>query len=273
MVRPFAARLMGSPDLYRDPGRQPHRSINFVTCHDGFTLNDLVSYEQKHNLANGDENRDGLDINHSWNCGVEGPTTDVDVDRLRLRHIKSLFALLFVSQGTPMILMGDEVRRTQQGNSNAYCQDNEISWFKWELVEENADLLRFVREIIRFNRAHPSLNGDSFVSEVRRQDGSLRYLTWHGVRLNQPDWGDASRSLAFTLHDYPEDEDIHVVVSAYWEPLDFELPPLEDGKAWHRVVDTSLDSPSDIADEGDEPEISGEGYRAAPHSVVILVAR
>jgi isoamylase len=273
MVRSFAARLVGSPDLYHDPGRQPHRSINFVTCHDGFTLNDLVSYNEKHNLANGEENRDGLDANYSWNCGVEGPTSDPEIERLRLRQIKSLFAVLFVSQGTPMILMGDEVRRTQQGNNNAYCQDNEISWFDWSLVEQNADLLRFVKGIIRFNRAHPSLNSDCFVSEVRQRDGSLKYLSWHGIRLNQPDWGDASHSLAFTLHDYPEDQDLHVIVNAYWEPLEFELPALAAGGAWYRVVDTSLNSPADIAEEGDERPVRSAVYRAAPRSVVVLVAR
>jgi isoamylase len=273
MVRAFAARLVGSPDLYHDPGRQPHRSINFVTCHDGFTLNDLVSYNQKHNLANAEENRDGLDANYSWNCGVEGPTTDPEVERLRLRQIKNLIAVLFVSQGTPMILMGDEVRRTQGGNNNAYCQDNEISWLDWNLVEQNADLLRFVTQIIRFNRAHPSLNSDEFVSEVRQRDGSLKYLSWHGVRLNRPDWGDASHSLAFTVHDYPQDEDLHVIVNAYWKPLEFELPPLEAGLVWRRVVDTSLDSPADIADDGDEQPVRGAVYRAAPRSVVVLVAR
>ena len=273
MVRSLAARLVGSPDIYNGSDRQPHRSINFVTCHDGFTLNDLVSYDRKHNRANGEENRDGLDANFSWNCGIEGPTDDPAIERLRLRQMKNFFAVLFVSQGSPMILMGDEVRRTQMGNNNAYCQDNEISWFDWGQVEKNQGLFRFVQGIICFNRTHPSLNSDRFISEVRKPDGQLKYLSWHGVRLNRPDWGDASHSLAFTLHDYPDDVDIHVIINAYSEPLEFELPPLPAGAAWCRVVDSSLDSPADLADEGQEPPVSGFSYPAGPRSVVILIAR
>ena len=273
MVRSLAARLVGSPDLYADPDRQPHRSINFITCHDGFSLNDLVSYDKKHNMANGEENRDGHNANYSWNCGIEGPTDDPSIERLRLRQIKNSLAILFVSQGSPMILMGDEARHTQGGNNNAYCQDNEISWFNWNLVEKNVGLFRFVKKIIRFNQAHPSLNSDSFISEVRKPDGNLKYLAWHGVRLLQPDWGDASHSLAFTLHDYPGDVDIHVILNAYWKPLEFELPPLPAGVTWRRVVDTSLDSPADISDEGDEPPVTVSSYQTAFRSAVILIAR
>jgi glycogen operon protein len=273
MVRSLAARLVGSPDLYADPDRQPHRSINFITCHDGFSLNDLVSYDEKHNMANGEENRDGHNANYSWNCGIEGLTDNPAIERLRSRQIKNLLAVIFVSQGSPMILMGDEARHTQRGNNNTYCQDNEISWFNWDLVEKNVGLFRFVKKIIRFNQAHPSLNSDSFISEVRKPDGNLKYLAWHGVRLKQPDWGDASHSLAFTLHDYPGDVDIHVILNAYWKPLEFELPPLPAGVTWRRVVDTSLDSPADISDEGDEPPVTASSYRTASRSVVILVAR
>ncbi len=273
VVRPFAARLMGSPDLYTDPGRQPHRSINFVTCHDGFTLNDLVSYNEKHNPANGEDNRDGTDANYSWNCGVEGETDDAEIERLRLRQIKNLIAVLFLSQGTPMIQMGDEVRRTQLGNNNAYCQDNEISWFDWGLAEKNAGLLRFVRGMIRFHLAHPSLNAKIFVSEQRKPDGNPRYLTWHGVRLRQPDWSDNSHSLAFTLHDYPGDVDLHAIINAHWEPLDFELPPPPAGTTWRQAVDTALDSPADLPDAGCEPGVKVPRYQAAPRSVVVLIAR
>jgi isoamylase len=273
VVRQFAARLMGSPDLYADPGRQPHRSINFVTCHDGFTLNDLVSYNDKHNLANGEDNEDGLDANFSWNCGVEGPTDDPDVERLRLRQIKNFFAVLLVSQGTPMIQMGDEARRTQGGNNNAYCQDNEISWMDWNRVAENADLRRFVSRMIDFRRDRPSLNSEIYVSEQRHGNGVTKHLTWHGVKLDHPDWGDASHSLAFTLHDYPGDEDMHMIVNAYWEPLEFELPPLPGRRHWHRVVDTALASPADISDPGHEPRVVGSTYRAESHSVVILIAK
>ncbi len=272
MVRHFAARLVGSPDLYSDPGRQPHRSVNFVACHDGFTLNDLVSYNEKHNLANGYDNRDGLDVNHSWNCGVEGPTDDPEVERLRLRQIKNFFAILLVSVGTPMIQMGDEVRRTQFGNNNAFCQDNEMNWFAWGLVERSAELLRFVRGMIRIRRQHPSLNGEFYISEQRRRDGSLRYLTWHGVKLEEPDWGDESRSLAYTLHDYPDDVDIHVMVNAYWEPLTFQLPPLAAGRQWFRAVDTGLAAPADLPHRGLEPPIGHAHYQVGDRSVVMLVA-
>ncbi len=273
MVQAFAARLVGSPDLYTDPGRQPHRSINFITCHDGFTLNDLVTYDRKHNEANGEDNRDGLDINLSWNCGVEGPTDDPAIERLRLRQIKNLIAVLFISQGTPMIQMGSEVRRTQRGNNNAYCQDNEISWFDWELVAKNAELRRFVKGMIRFHRTHPGLNSESFISERRKPDGRMKYLSWHGTELNRPDWGDASHSIAFSLHDYPGDSDIYCIVNAFWESLDFALPPLDDGRAWHRAVDTALDSPADLPDGGTEPEIADSTYQAASRSVVVLIAR
>ena len=272
MVRDFAGRLMGSPDLYSDPGRQPHRSINFVTCHDGFTLNDLVSYNEKHNLVNGEDNLDGLDANFSWNCGVEGPTDDPEIERLRLRQIKNLIAVLLVSQGTPMIQMGDEARRTQHGNNNAYCQDNEISWMDWNRVAHNADLRRFVRRMIHFRRHRPSLNSEIYLSEQRHGNGVAKHVSWHGVNLNRPDWSDASHSLAFTLHDYPGDDDMHVIINAYWEPLEFELPPPRNGRRWHRVVDTALDSPHDIAEPGRGPLVATPAYQAQSRSVVILVA-
>jgi glycogen operon protein len=264
---------MGSPDLYSDPGRQPHRSINFVTCHDGFTLNDLVSYNEKHNLANGEDNRDGLDANFSWNCGVEGPTDDPEIERLRVRQIKNFVAVLLASQGTPMIQMGAEARRTQGGNNNAYCQDNETSWLDWGKVAENGELRRFVSRMIHFRRNRPSLNSDIYVSEQRHGNGLPKHVTWHGVRLNRPDWGDASHSLAFTLHDYPGDDDMYVIVNAYWESLEFELPAIGDGRRWHRVVDTALDSPADISEPGEEPRVAAAAYPAEPRSVVILVAK
>ncbi len=172
-----------------------------------------------------------------------------------------------------MLSMGDEVRRTQSGNNNAYCQDNEISWFNWDLVEQHADLFRFVKGIIRFNCAHPSLNSDIFISETRKRDGSLKHITWHGVRANRPDWGNSSRSIAFTLHDCPGDVPIHVIFNAYWESLEFELPSPPEGATWRRVVDTALDSPADLPDPGLEPPITAPRYRVASRSAVILVAK
>ncbi|MBN1317542.1 MAG: glycogen debranching protein GlgX [Anaerolineales bacterium] len=269
----FANRLMGSPDLYTDPGRQPHRSINYVACHDGFTLNDLVSYDKKYNLANGEGNQDGPDINFSWNSGCEGQTDNQEIERLRLQQIKNFIAVLFVSQGTPMIQMGDEIRRTQLGNNNAYCQDNEISWFDWKLVEKNANLIRFLKGMVRFHRSHTSLSSETFISEERNPEGNRKHLTWHGVKLGEPDWGEKSHSIAFTLHDYPGDSDLHVIVNAYWEPLTFELPPLPKNFSWKRAVDTALDLPADLSEPGREPPVGGASYQAAARSVVILIAR
>src|SRR5690606_28211578 len=162
----MATRMLGSPDLYESQGREPQQSVNFVTCHDGFTMNDLVTYAHKHNEANGEHGRDGQDDNLSHNYGVEGPTTDVAIERLRNRQIKNMLAITFLAQGTPMILGGDEFRRTQRGNNNAYCQDNEISWFDWSLRHEHADIFRFTQHMIAFRKAHPSLRRREFLLGV-----------------------------------------------------------------------------------------------------------
>ena len=192
----FADRMVGSPEMYGHKEREPEQSVNFVTCHDGFTLNDLVSYNQKHNEANGEENRDGADDNRSWNCGVEGPTDDPEVEKLRNRQVKNFLAVTLLSVGLPMILMGDEVRRTQRGNNNAYCHDNETNWFDWTLVAKHADVHRFVT----------LLNARRILRDVEheRQRISLAQLirqankSWHGVKLGQPDWSQQSHSIAFT---------------------------------------------------------------------------
>jgi isoamylase len=269
-VSRLAARLTGSRDLYPAEDREPNRSINFVACHDGYTLYDLVTYEAKHNEANGQDNRDGAPDNWSWNCGVEGPSTDPAVEALRLRQMKNLLAILLLSQGTPMLLAGDEVRRTQGGNNNAYCQDNAVSWFDWSLVDRNADLLRFFRLLIDFTQRTELFREERFwtVSEP----GKPGELTWHGVRLNAPDWSPASHSLAFLLHDAANDERLHVLLNAYREPLDFELPPLPERLCWTRLVDTAQVSPADIADPQAEPWVEQASYRAEARSVVILRA-
>ena len=197
-----ADRLLGSPEIYGHKEREAEQSINFVTCHDGFTLNDLVSYNEKHNEANGEDNRDGANDNRSWNCGVEGPTDDPAIEKLRNRQVKNFLTVTLLSLGVPMILMGDEVRRTQRGNNNAYCQDNETSWFDWTLLEKHADVHRFVS----------LLNARRLLRDVEheRQRVSLSQLlreankAWHGVKLGQPDWGDQSHSLAFTA-ELPEE--------------------------------------------------------------------
>jgi len=268
-VRSLAARLIGSPDLYAHKRREPEQSINFVTCHDGFTLNDLVSYNRKHNEANGEDNRDGGDDNRSWNCGVEGPTDDPEIERLRTRQAKNFITLLLLGIGTPMLLMGDEVRRTQRGNNNAYCQNGELSWFDWSLVERHADLLRFTRMLIglRMNRQVRSRTSLTLTELLRHQP-----VTWHGVRLNEPDWGHDSHTLAATVS-MAGGVRLQLIVNAYWEPLTFALPSRAEGlSAWHRVVDTSLETPNDICQWSDAPAVVDGHYPAGPRSVVLLRA-
>src|SRR5215831_19281183 len=271
-LRLFADRLMGSPELYGHEEREPEQSINFVTCHDGFTLNDLVSYNDKHNEANGEGNHDGASANRSWNCGVEGPSDDPGIERLRNRQVKNFLTLTMLSLGMPMILMGDEVRRTQLGNNNAYCQDNETSWFDWTLLEKHADVHRFVT----------LLNARRLLRDVEheRQRVSLNQWlraaqkAWHGVTLNQPDWRACSHSLACSAELQREQTCIHLILNAYWEPLDFALPPVDQagGNPWRRWIDTALDAPHDIVPWQTAPAVSGYTYQAAARSVVMLFA-
>jgi glycogen operon protein len=196
-VSKLASRLLASPDVFAHEEREPEQSINFVACHDGFTLNDVVSYNHKHNEANGEGNRDGHDHNLSWNCGVEGPSDDPAIEQLRSRQVKNFFAITLLSMGTPMLLMGDEVRRTQQGNNNAYCQDNEISWFDWSLLDKYADIHRFTKQLIHLRLRFKSTreDHDMSLSQVLQQ----AKIQWHGVKLNQPNWGSDSHSLALTV--------------------------------------------------------------------------
>jgi isoamylase len=270
-VTRLAARITASPDLYPQKDREPNRSINFVACHDGFTLNDLVSYNTKHNEANTPADHGGTDVNFSWNCGVEGPADDPEVEALRLRQMKNFLTILFVSQGTPMLLMGDEVRRSQGGNNNAYCQDNALSWFDWSALETHAGLLRFVRGLINFTQARELFREERFWDAA----GQEPRLTWHGVHLGQPDWSYDSHSLAFELY-YPgtaRDEHLYVMLNAYWEPLSFELPPLLAGQRWRRVVDTALLPPDDFSDCETAPLVKEIKYRLEARSAAILMAR
>jgi glycogen operon protein len=264
--------MIGSPSLYAHKAREPEGSVNFVTCHDGFTLNDLVSYDRKHNEANGEHNRDGADDNRSWNCGVEGPTADPAIEALRTRQMKNFLTVTMLSVGMPMMLMGDEVRRTQNGNNNAYCQDNEISWLDWNLLKTRADVHRFVtllnaRRVLRdveHERQRVAL------SELIRRD----YVSWHGVRLDQPDWSHSSHSIAFTARFPLLYLSFHAIFNAYWEPLEFELPDVSDRSrhAWHRWIDTFLDAPDDIVEWDRAPAVRTRTYRAGPRSVVVLTA-
>jgi glycogen operon protein len=269
-VRWVADRIVGSPEIYGHKQREAEQSVNFVTCHDGFTLNDLVSYNQKHNEANGEDNRDGANDNRSWNCGIEGPTDDPAVEKLRNRQVKNYLTVTLMSLGVPMILMGDEVRHTQRGNNNAYCQDNEISWFDWTRVEKHVDVHRFLRLLIE-RRLMRSV-------EHERQHMSLTAMlyqankAWHGVKLFQPDWSDNSHSVALEAELKREQVRFHIILNAFWEPLNFELPSLEGGGSWHRWIDTALDSPNDIVPWEKAQLVTGNTYRVADRSVVMLYA-
>jgi glycogen operon protein len=271
-VRRFADRLIGSPEVYGHKQREAEQSVNFVTCHDGFTLNDLVSYDRKHNDANGENGRDGANDNRSWNCGTEGPSDDPGVERLRNRQVKNFLAVTAIALGVPMFQMGDEARRTQRGNNNAYCLDDETNWFDWALLDRHADVHRFVSLLL----ARRVLRDDAF----ERRRVSLNQLirdankAWHGVRLGEPDWSDSSRSVAFTVEAERERVLFHCIFSAYWEELRFDLPAtdLDGGRSWRRWIDTSLDSPEDIAPWTEAPLVGGPQYVVGPRSVVVLVA-
>jgi len=269
-VRNFADRLIGSPAIYGHKEREAEQSVNFVTCHDGFTLNDLVSYNSKHNEANDEENRDGTNDNRSWNCGVEGPTEDLMVEKLRNRQVKNFLAVTMLSVGMPMMLMGDEARRTQGGNNNAYCQDNQTSWFDWTLLAKHADVHRFVTLLNtrRHLREFEPENERICLTQLLRRAN----WAWHGVKLGHPDWSATSHSIAITVEIRREKLLVHLILNAYWQPLDFELPRLDDalGNPWRRWIDTALDSPRDIIEwEAAEP-IPGYTYRAESRSVVML---
>jgi glycogen operon protein len=289
-----ALRLAGSPDLYRDDPRNPYHSINFVTCHDGFTLADLVSYNAKLNDANGESNADGTNDNFSWNCGTEGASSDQEILRLRRRQQRNFATLLLLAQGVPMLLAGDEFGRTQRGNNNAYCQDNDISWLDWRLAEDNRELLRFFQRLIAFRKANSLVRTPRYfewkdstaaLSPAAPPSAISPFLTPHGVKLFQPDWRPCSHSFALHFFD-PKVErgcmNLYLAANAYWEPLPFQLPspysplpqsssPIPRSVSWLRFVDTSLASPNDIADPGKETVVpAASAYSVGPRSIVVL---
>jgi glycogen operon protein len=272
-VANLADRLLGSPQIYGHKEREAEASVNFVTCHDGFTLNDLVSYNQKHNEENGEGNQDGTDDNRSWNCGIEGPTDEPAIEKLRNRQVKNFLTTTLLSLGLPMISMGDEVRRTQRGNNNAYCQDNEISWFDWTLLAKHADVHRFVRLLNakRLLRDSGLEQQNLTLNQVVLEAGKA----WHGVKLWQPDWGYSSHSLALGVQARSGTLFFYYILNAYWERLEFELPrPGNDERnSWRRWIDTTLDSPDDIVQWETAPAVSGRTYQAGPRSLVVLFAR
>jgi isoamylase len=272
IVGEVATRIAGSSDLYQQNGRAPANSVNFITCHDGFTLNDLVSYNTKHNESNGEDNRDGIDDNASWNCGVEGPTDDPAIEALRNRQVKNLAAILLLSEGVPMILGGDEMRRSQRGNNNGYCQDNETSWFDWRLLDDHADVHRFFKLMIAFRKRHMALKRRSFFTGSVNDRG-LPDVAWHGCSLGEPGWHDSwCRVLSYTMAGEGNEPDLHVILNMSDETLDFELP--RPGlRSWYRCVDTSLASPEDICDPGTEPLVPDDQLAVTPRTVVVLVSR
>lgn len=269
-VRSLATRFCGSADLYRGSGRAPFHSVNFITSHDGFTLADLVSYNEKHNEANGEQGRDGLNENDSWNCGEEGPSEDPFIQKLRKQQIKNMAATLLLAQGVPMILAGDEFGRTQKGNNNAYCQDNDLSWLDWQAAGDNKDLLTFFRGLIAFRRNHALFRQREFIG----QGPEIPRIIWHGVELQKPDWSWHSRSIAVELQFDGQDNDLCFIFNAFTDGLTFQLPFPADDKLWHRMLDTSLDSPRDFADPREsEGMVAQDSYAVAARSVVGLLLK
>lgn len=280
-VSEFATRLAGSADLYEQNGRRPYASINFVTAHDGFTLRDLVSYNEKHNDANGEGNQDGESHNNSWNCGAEGPTSDPHVNRLRRQQQRNFLATLMLSQGVPMLCAGDEMGRTQGGNNNAYCQDNAISWVNWKLNDEQEDLLRFTRALIRLQKSQPVLTRRFFFQGRSIRGEAVKDIAWFtpkGLEMNDTDWdGHFVRSLGVLLNgnEIPEVDEagnpitgdtLYLIFNAHHEAITFHLPsPWKDAK-WKRVLDTAEDEWEKILRPRDQK------YRAKPRSVVVLIA-
>jgi isoamylase len=260
-------RLLGSPDVYTRRHHPPEQSINFMTCHDGFTLNDLFSFSGKHNEANGENNRDGASENHSWNCGVEGPTEDREVERLRARQIRNALTLNLLSVGTPMLMMGDEVRRTQLGNNNAYCQNNQVSWFDWSLCQTHADLRRFVRLLIQLRLRFVANRDGNFLSLADFVERAK--IQWDGVHLSAPDLSVDSHSLAMTAY-LEVGGGFHLMINAYWEPLPFALPVVaDDCGPWRRLIDTFQEGPLDFQEQAVETT-NQSAYTVQPRSIVLL---
>jgi isoamylase len=264
MMGLLASRIGGSSDLYQGSGKGPGSSLNFVTSHDGFTLNDLVSYKQKHNDENGEYSRDGTDANYSDNCGVEGPSDDPVVEGMRNRLIKTFLLTLFISRGVPMLLGGDEFRRTQGGNNNAYCQDNEVSWFDWSKVQKHREIHRFTRGMIAFRRAHSALRREVFYT-----DADIKWFAPHG---SIPGWTDERQKSFACLIVGQTEPDLFLMFNADTRPIDFSIPALPGRKVWHLAVDTSRSAPDDLYEPGKEPPLQSQiSFRVEPRSSAILL--
>lgn len=262
----FASRICGSADLYQRSGKGPANSLNFVTSHDGFTLNDLVSYKHKHNEENGENGRDGSDANYSDNCGIEGPSDSPAVEALRNRLIKNFLLTLFISRGVPMLLAGDEFRRTQRGNNNAYCQDNAISWVDWSFLEKHGEIHRFARGMIAFRRAHPVLRKPAFYTDTDIQ--------WFGPQGTTPTWADPGQKSFACLILGRSEPDLFLMFNADAAPSDFSIPAAPGNKIWRLAVDTSRQVPEDFYEPGEEPSMQDQvSFRVEPRSSAVLLAR
>ena len=262
----FAQRICGSADIYAKSGKGPDSSINFVTCHDGFTLQDLVSYRQKHNEPNGENNHDGASENFSENYGAEGGTANDEIDSIRKRQIKNFLLTLLISRGVPMLLGGDEFRRTQGGNKNAYCQDNETSWHDWSRLEPHKDVFRFTRGMIAFRRAHPILSAEHFYTDAE--------IHWFGPQGGLPNWAEPKEKQLGCLIQEDERRALCLMFNAGADAVDFRLPAVPPEARWHLAVDTSRAAPQDLFATGEEPPWEDpQTYHLSPRSSAILLAR
>jgi isoamylase len=276
MAGEIATRIVGSPDLYAERGTGA--SINFITAHDGFTLYDLWSYNEKHNQANGENNQDGTNDNYSWNCGKEGETDDKNILALRYKLMMNAIAILMISQGTPLLLMGDEMARTKRGNNNTYCHDNELTWLDWSLLDDNSNLFRFVKNMIAFRHAHPVLRSRYHFTGADVVGSGHSDISWHGINAREPDWSDHARTLALmldgkhALDGLITDDTIYIAMNMHWEPHEFQLPQLTEGESWHRFADTGRRGKQVITEVGQEKRLRHQDYYPLQaRSVVILV--
>ena len=275
-----ATRLTGSSDLYLRDGRKPFHSVNFITSHDGFTLNDLVSYNGKHNEENGEHNRDGSDNNSSFNYGFEGPTTNKNIEKLRTKQIKNIMGTMLLSQGTPMLLAGDEFRRTQNGNNNAYCQDSPMTWINWELKETYSEVFRFVKHAIDFRLHHPAFRRPEFFQGQDFAYNTLPDILWYGEDGKVADWSKINHFIAFRLDGRHaetfadvDDNDFYIMLNSSCQDKTVKIPAAIGGKKWYRVVDTSLPSPEDFLPAGEEEMLNRSVYILPARSMAVLLSK
>ncbi|MEA2084362.1 MAG: glycogen debranching protein GlgX [Thermodesulfobacteriota bacterium] len=275
-VGALSTRIAGSSDLYHRSSLRPYNSINFITCHDGFTLHDLVSYDRKHNLKNGEDNRDGCDHNISWNSGEEGESSNQEVLELRARRMRTLATILFISQGVPMFVAGDEFGRTQNGNNNAYCQDNEISWIDWSLAERNHDLLSFFRMLIALREKHPVFRRDDFFPDPSAKR-PFKEIMWQSIHPGQPDWSPSCKTLGVFLDGRgatgKRDNDFYIMLNGDHHAQSFEAVSLSGNRRWHKIINTSAAPPADIVHESDAVVLEEKKINVAPFGAVVLISK